>query len=602
MVKKGLFPIVFLLFLPTVLPLTEDSLYSGTVHDGKTVNAGNFEFQFQVASEGGVLIKYGAHTTAVMEDDCKYRDNLHFCVGNISFAYRNVTIWKDVYQAVVDIWIIKGELEITRNIEKTKLLIGETSEVEVFLDNIGSNDVQNITYKDSYPSSIRITNIEGCSLNGNNIEWSGDLKSNVKNSCSYTLVGLESVKHNSKAEASYFDGVSAQNAYSDEVEIEVQNYSLQVKTYLNKDKIEIGNSVNLSLALENINENQEIDVLSFKINVPPNLKILKKSRELTEKGQTLSWRGNIGSEEKKNFTMELSTKRTGNVTIYLEEQYKVGGFTRKFTKPIDLEIYCDCPMIKHQVSDKFVPGEENDFKVYIFNPSYENKFNDIKIDIFTNIPNADKISKAYSVLDKRKNIALFNKKIMVPEKEVYYYNVSISYKSDYGQYFKERKGILLGGGVFESEEIIEQTSETSKVESKSGEEAKPTEPTTEKSKEKKVMLDFSKIKDKKRPLMIVLVALVLLFIISFAIGRIKNKKRKKEIEQHRLAPLYTFLFLIAAISLFFLIPNSPAATGFAVYKPDVEFIKDNLPILGAMLVLFVSLLLVIYRKEPFRIR
>ena len=602
MVKKGLFPIVFLLFLPTVLPLTEDSLYSGTVHDGKIVNAGNFEFQFQVASEGGVLIKYGAHTTAVMEDDCKYRDNLHFCVGNISFAYRNVTIWKDVYQAVVDIWIIKGELEITRNIEKTKLLIGETSEVEVFLDNIGSNDVQNITYKDSYPSSIRITNIEGCSLNGNNIEWSGDLKSNVKNSCSYTLVGLESVKHNSKAEASYFDGVSAQNAYSDEVEIEVQNYSLQVKTYLNKDKIEIGNSVNLSLALENINENQEIDVLSFKINVPPNLKILKKSRELTEKGQTLSWRGNIGSEEKKNFTMELSTKRTGNVTIYLEEQYKVGGFTRKFTKPIDLEIYCDCPMIKHQVSDKFVPGEENDFKVYIFNPSYENKFNDIKIDIFTNIPNADKISKAYSVLDKRKNIALFNKKIMVPEKEVYYYNVSISYKSDYGQYFKERKGILLGGGVFESEEIIEQTSETSKVESKSGEEAKPTEPTTEKSKEKKVMLDFSKIKDKKRPLMIVLVALVLLFIISFAIGRIKNKKRKKEIEQHRLAPLYTFLFLIAAISLFFLIPNSPAATGFAVYKPDVEFIKDNLPILGAMLVLFVSLLLVIYRKEPFRIR
>ena len=110
MAKKRLFAVVFLLFLPSVLSSLnttslinatlsgEESLWTGVVRDGKTVSVDNFEFEFRVASEGGVVIDYDGKRLIVMENSCKYKDNLHFCVGDIGFDYRNATSWKDIYE------------------------------------------------------------------------------------------------------------------------------------------------------------------------------------------------------------------------------------------------------------------------------------------------------------------------------------------------------------------------------------------------------------------------------------------------------------------------------------------------------------------------
>ena len=619
MLKKRLFTIVFLLLLPSVLSLTEESLYSGTIKDGEKVNAGNFEFDFKVASEGGVFIRYNGKGIIIMEGDCKYKDNLHFCVGDISWAYRNVELWKDIYQAEVDIWVLKGELEITKTIEKTKLLIDDTSQIETLLQNTGSEAIQNVVFKDDYPDSIRITNIEGCSFNkkSNSVEWEGDLAPQVKKSCSYTLSGLQAVKHDSKAEASYFDGVTVQNAYSDEVEIEVQNYSLQTETSLSKDRVGIGDPVNFSIVLENINNEEEISVLSFKVDIPATLKILKR-KELTKKGQTLSWRGDLESNEKKNLTMELQAIRIGNTPIYIEKQYRVGKFTRRFTETLNMNVYCDCLTINYEVSDEIVPGKETNFKVTLSNPSYKNKFKDVKIDVSSDIPFAEELTNFYQVFDIGKNRVLYDYKIKVPE-QGYYYNISVNYKSEYGQYFTSKKNILIKEGIVE-EEVSELSEEINKTKSlnetiivKAEIEEKET---GENATEKEIETTVVKIEDKNFPLNYILMGLIALIIFVIVAGIVKIKKLKKEIPPTNSPSLsstppnkskpkntpgaaFIFLFLIALISLSYLFSTSNI-TGFVVNIPNFDHIQQNLSLLGAMAIISVFLLLVVYRREPFR--
>lgn len=603
MPKKRLFAIVFFLLLPSVSSLAnttmsgEVQLYTGTVQDGQIVDVDDFEFEFKVASEGGVLIRYNGQGIIVMEGDCKYKDNLHFCVGDISWAYRNLTVWKDIYQADIDISIVKGALGITRNIEKTELLIDDTSKIEVFLENTGNREIQNVIYTDSYPDSFRITDIEGCSLKDNGVGWEGNIPAKVIESCSYTLVGLKADEYDSKAEASYFDGVSIQNIYSDEVEIEVKNYSLEVKTYLNKDKLEIGNFVNLTISLENINEDEKISIWSFKIDVPSNLKILK-NKGLTKDRQTLSWRGDLESEEAKNFSIDMLAERAGNITIYIQEDYKDVKFRREFLDFINLNVYCDCLLIRHKISDKIVAGEETDFKVYIFNPSYENKFNDIKVDVFTNIPNAEEISKTYPVLDKRQDIIFFNDKIKVPEEGFYYYNASINYKSDFGQYFKNKKSILIKGEVVEE---IEE-SETEEIEAELvnetteliiGEE-QATE-TIENVTQEEIETTVVNMESKKLPLKYIIMGLIALIVFGIVLSILKIKKIKKEIKPPKIESLLIFLLLISMASLFLL---EPSITGFAVYNLDANFIENNISYLGAMVIIFIFMLLVIYKREP----
>ena len=612
MVKKRLFWIVFLLFLPSALSLTEESLYSGIVRGGQTITTDNFEFYFQVAPEGGVLIEYNGQRTIVLESSCKIKDGLNFCVGNISFAYRNVTVWQDIYETTAEISAMKGELGITKTIEKTTLMIGETSDVELFLENTGSKEIQNVVFKDSYPTSIGIADVVGCSFNRNNnsVEWKGDMKSNVKQTCSYTLKGLSAVEYDSKAEASYFDGITAQNAYSDEVEITVQNYSLYVEHNLNKSSLEIGSFVNVSFALENINDG-DISVQSFKIDVPTGFKIIKKDSGLNKQGQVLSWKGSLASNEVKNFTVELQAVRTGDTPIYIEEKYKAGEFTRQFKKPIETEVYCDCLAINHEISGKVVPGEEILFRVYLLNPSYINNFKDVKISVFSNIPFAEQVSNYIQALDKKKSLILYDYKINVPVEGSYYYNLTIGYKSDYGQYFKVVKHVSIEGETVKEvvEEIFEESSEevneTPKVEQEELEEEVEI-PAAENATEEEIETSTFEIKEKKLPLKVVAIVLAFLLLVGFVIGIMKFKKeqkkkeKKEKTEKKNLSKdteLYTFLVLMFVVFLFSF-ASIPGITGFAVYR--ISDFGSSLSMLGAIVVLLVLLLLVVHRKEPFR--
>jgi len=612
MVKKRLFWIVFLLFLPSALPLTEESLYSGIVRGGQTITTDNFEFYFQVAPEGGVLIEYNGKRTIVMESSCKIKDSLNFCVGNISFAYRNVTAWQDIYETTAEISAMKGELVITKTIEKTTLMIGETSDVELFLENTGSKEIQNVVFKDSYPPSIGIADVVGCVFNRNNnsVELKRDMNSKVKQTCSYTLEGLSAVEYDSKAGASYFDGITAQNAYSDEVEITVQNYSLQVEYNLTKSRLEIGDFINISFDLENI-RNDDISVQSFKIDIPTHFKIIKKEGGLDKKEQTLSWRGSLASSEVKNFVVGLQAVRTGGTPIYIGKQYKVEKFTRKFTDPLEMEVYCDCLAVNHEVPDEISPGKEIRFKVNLFNPSYANEFKNVKIDVFSNIPFADQISNFYPVIDKRKSLILYDYKINVPVEGSYYYNISVSYKSDYGQYFKINKHVSIEGEAVkeEVEEVFEESSEevneTSKVEQEELEEEVEI-PAAKNATEEEIETSTLDIAEKKSPLTIVVVVFGFLLIVGFVIGIIKFKKeqkkkeKEKKIDEKNLSKdteLYTFLVLMFAMFLFSF-ASIPGITGFAVY--GVSDFSSSLSMLGAIAVLLVLLLLVVHRKEPFR--
>jgi hypothetical protein len=592
MVKKRLVAIFFLLFLPSVLPLTEEPLYSGTVQDGDSVSVGGFDFEFSVASEGAVLVRYDGNSVIVPESSCKYHGNLHFCVGDISWAYRNVTVWKDIYETEIDISTLKGDLQITRSIEKTRFLIGDTSKVEVLIKNSGSRKVEDIFYKDSYPSSIRIGDVDGCSLKGNTIQWRGSLGPGVKKSCSYTLIGVEGATYESKAEATYFDGVSENTAYSDKVEIEVQNYSLQIEHSLNKSRVEIGEPLEASFVVENINKDEEISVYSFKIDVPSEFKIVKKSNGLVQRGQILSWRGNLESNEQKNFTIVLLPEMMGATALNLEWQYKAGAFTRKFNDNIKVDVYCDCLMVKHY-PDKIAAGEETDFMVYIFNPSSTNWFRDISVNVFTTLPGEEDISRAYTTLNPRGSIMLFNKKINVHQGLSYHYNVSIEYSSEYGQHFQTSEHILLKeGAVEESSNSVAAEDAVNATNSAKDEDA-------EKNNESDIGTTVVDLEG-QTTWKLVIVGLIVLIAGGTALGIakiIKRKKEEKQLSKFEGALLLSLFLIFGAFVLYGTSASSVVGiTGLGVYGGGSNLV-DKFSILGAMAVLFGFLLAVIYKKN-----
>ena len=99
-----------------------------------------------------------------------------------------------------------------------------------------------------------------------------------------------------------------------------------------------------------------------------------------------------------------------------------------------------------------------------------------------------------------------------------------------------------------------------------------------------------------------------LLLVGFVIGFIKLKKeqkkkeKEKKIDEKNLSKdteLYTFLVLMFAVFLFSF-ASIPGITGFVVYGPGLESFGSSLSMLGAIAVLFVLLLLVVHRREPFR--
>ncbi len=594
MIKKRLFLILFVILIPNVLSLTEESLYSGWVNDGASINAGGFNFSFKVVPERGVLIAYNDKTMIIMKNDCKSQDNLHICVGdNITWSYRNLTLWKDVYKAEVDIWALKGEIVVTKNFEQTSFLIGDSSNVKMYVENTGSKAIHGIVVKEEYPIAFKITEVSGCSLENNTIIWEGNLNPHIREGCSYRITAIDTVSYSSSAKATYNDGLASNSASSESQALNVQNYSIQIEPYILNTTPEVGYEQQISFLVKNIHPSEVITVSSLKINIPEIFQVIDKDLNIDGDNGDYIWRGSIDPEDKVNLSMMIRSERTGRRDIALKYFFVEGKYQRHLSRKIGMEVTSSYLNISYALKNSTREGYRI-LEVYLNNPSSKYSFRDVDIKVSSDIPFADDASRKYDTFSENRRMILYNSEIEINKD--YYYDIEVNYKSDYWQNFVISENLRInkeGITISEKENI---SSREEQINKSLGSTQEQHDNSAVAAPEKISFMDNLSIDYRdKTPFVMIAGVFVVLLLIAVMIGWIKLKKDRREKPPiNTESALILVLFFIFGSFLFY--SFTPVVLGNVIYDAN-HLSGQNSVILFFIFVLFLSMIMVIYKRD-----
>ncbi len=450
MKKRGIFSVFSVIFVLILMPnaysIYEELVYSGAVMDDEVVEIADSIFEFKIDSiSNKVFIDIDTSGIIVSKGECKIKDNFDICISAINFSHRNHTTWEMIYKALIDVYQIKSTLETTHTIEKNNLLIGEETTAELAIENTADVVAEDVTATINISSSILVTELEGCKKTYNGITFKSNVYPRQIKRCTYKIKGLTGDDFELKANVTYFDGVETKSEDSDTIDVKVYNYSLKIIPKLNKNKFNIGEELNLTVNIENINDEHDLRLTTFIIKIPEKLLLVKKPKDATVNNKIITWSGALAPNENKSFKLGLQGLMTGKYSIPIEATYKISKFLRTAKEVSNIEVYCNCPYLNHEFSQQIaVPDQRVGLKAFIVNPSSVHSFRNVKINYITNIPNIKDFSTVYSKISPFESIKIFDSPITTPDlDEIYYLNITAIYESSSNQVFIVKDKIII---------------------------------------------------------------------------------------------------------------------------------------------------------------
>jgi len=539
MKKRGILLLLFAVFLSILIAsaysIYEESIYSETVKHGEIVEISDRNFQFRIDHVSSkVVVDIDSSGIIVENGECRIKDNFDICVKNISFSHRNITSYLDIYQAEVQIYRIKPSLDITHTIDKSSILIDQEATAELSVENTADIVAKDFTATVQIPNSIMVTDYEGCKKSIDSMVFREDIQPKQIKKCTYKVRGLFGDEFDLTANASYFDGLGTVSADSDPVSVKVYNYSLKISTKMNKSRFGIDERFNLTVNIENINDQYELMVTAFNINIPGNILIIKKPKDMARNSQVLSWSGNLIPKEKKSFVAELQTQRTGNYSIAAEASYKISKFLRGTGYSSQIEVSCDCPYIYREISPKnYVPGEKILVSAFLINPGNIHSFSNIKMGYSTSIPGLQDFSASHTEINPKGIIRIFESSFSAPTSgEAYHLNMSAVYESKSKQVFVEKENAIIGVPEVKADksESQQETKEEEVMEESISEAGEETEESVQEEmpEEEIPVITLEKEKESliKTYIMVAVISAIMFVVVVFVV--FKRKAGKKE--------------------------------------------------------------------------
>ncbi len=458
---------LFITLTPGALSIYGETLYSGSVEDGKTVDVGGMPFTFRVEQVSSkIYAEFNSSAVIVPSFECRVKGSLNICAKNISFAYTNSNESRDVYKADVEITMIKSKIEASHSISKQSLLIDEEAIAELKVQNIADISAKNLVATIDIPSNLFLGEVEGCKKLYNRVILADEITPAEIKTCSYKLTGLAAGDFELKPDIAYFDGVGDVNATSAAVQGKVYNRSLKISPLLNKSSFDIGEKFNLTLNIENTNEEYTLDISLMNLKLPANLLLLKQPKEFSKNKNILTWRGSLAPKEAAGFIMELQSYATGNYSIIAESVYKEGKFSRKSEDKLGIEIYCDCPVIQHELApESFESSQPVRLTARLSNPNNAQEFSNLGISYKSSIPEIKSGSLNYGKISPLEVIDIMESSFAAPPPgQVYELNITARFKS-VKQPFMLRENIVIGSLSYaaESQQNQSQLAEISSI-------------------------------------------------------------------------------------------------------------------------------------------
>ena len=533
--KRGLFllcMLILLILVPNVFSIYEEILFSDTVEDGDAVNISGKEFEFRIDSQSKkVFIEIDVSGVIVENGECRIKDSLDICVQNVSFSYRNYDPWYDVYKAEVKVYQIKAKLDVSHTIEKENLLIDEETTGILSFENTADVPAKDVAATMPIPSTLIVTETEGCKQANGIILFKNDVAPRQVRACTYKAKGMSPGDYELLANVTYFDGAENKVTVSGALEGKVYNYSLEISYNTSKSIFDIGENFNMSLVLENINDEHELSVTALSIKIPEKIVAVKKPKETTGSGRLIGWSGALKPKEKKSLDFELEGLVTGKYDFFADGSYKEDKFLREVHKSQSINVNCTCLRIEHDFSQNIVvSGQRAVLIADLVNPG-PNDFRNVRVSYAADVPGIEPRSSTYSSIRAGERIRMFDSSVIAPGLgEAYYFNITVAYESPYQEIFTKKESIpikVLGlqGTAAEEKQIDENISLAS-------EEANGTEKEEEKQEQKTEEIPVTTLQSEaKRPVMAyVIVGVILAMIIGFVFFR-KLKSMKEPAEQ-----------------------------------------------------------------------
>ena len=498
MKKRGFFfafsIILLFVLMPNAYSIYEELIYSGTVEDKGTLNISNSLFEFRIDSVSSkVYVEIEVSAVIIESGECKTKGNLNICIKNVSFSYRNYTAWYDVYKATVDVYQIKSTIDATQTIGQNNLLIDEETTAELDIENTADVVAEDVTATIKIPPSILVTEAEGCKKTLDSIVFNADVYPMQIKKCTYKIQGIFGDDFELTANITYFDGIEEKSATSNTISGKVYNHSLRISFKLNKTDFDIQEKLNLTIDIENTNDDYDLHITTLSIKIPEKLLLLKTPQGTNSNSRLIGWSGTLAPKEKKSFILELQGLVTGNYSVLTEASYKISKFSRTAQSTANIGVYCDCPYISHDFSQQIAaPDQRVTLKVFVTNPSKIHNFRNVKVNYITNIPNIQDYSTAYSKINSYETIKIFDSSIITPPlNEIYYFNITAVYESLSNQVFVVKDNIIIKvpgweEKIPEKEEKIEVREQEETKEQQEAEEQQKTEdviPAQEKTEE-----------------------------------------------------------------------------------------------------------------------
>jgi hypothetical protein len=429
---------------------------------------------------------------------------------------------------------IKSKISITNTIGQNNILIGEETTAEMAVENTADVAAEDVTATINIPDSVLITDVGGCKKTLDKIVFREDVHPTQIRRCTYKVKGLAADNFELKANITYFNGIEQVSATSSTISGKVYPASLKISPKLDKSKFDIQEKLNLTIDIENINDQYDLTITTFNIKIPEKLLLLKRPRDTTGTNRLISWSGTLASKEKKSLVVQLQSQVTGNYSVPIGASYKISKFLRAVQTTSNIEVYCDCPYISHYFSQQIaVPDQRIGLKAFVANPSKIHNFRNVKINYITNIPNIQNFSTAYSSIKPSESIKIFDSSIITPSlDEIYYFNITVVYESSGNQIFVVKDKIIIkvpGGEEIKVEEQQEAEEKIEYAEQKEGvilgtEETKEEIPVT-------VIEDGEERPIKAYTIIAYIAGVIFILIVLIIFRRKQTEKRKEDIKE-----------------------------------------------------------------------
>ncbi|MFH2020125.1 MAG: hypothetical protein ABIJ34_01850 [archaeon] len=407
--------------------------YEGFLQNGNSLKFDNIIYTTVISSRGDSLLLASAVPISLKSGACQDKLYRRYCF-NFSLFDKDI----DDYKAYIKIYSLKPEIEIKRTVDENILEPGKSAEFESTIINSGEETAYNLTFFDSFPENT-IVESSDLFVGQNYVSWTGNLKQGDSKTFAYKITSLGDFDRSSKASVRYFDGITNKDIGSDTIKL-YSSSVLELVISTPKKEYALGETINFTILIKNKGD-KSLKIQDFNLYVPENAVIERKSSQLSQSGNTMSWIGSIDSGDNKTFQLFIKSTKTGLGTVSANGDYSYLGQVHllqevKTSYEVDVQ---DIELVSSLDKDNtFAGGDSIRVTLTAKNKNQYSGIKNIKCGVTTTLAGFENFT--LGLIPENRTTILLDTIIKLPEStaEVSYpIRFNVSYETEEGKFYSK---------------------------------------------------------------------------------------------------------------------------------------------------------------------